>query len=117
MAETPTVDVQNARQVAAFEGETIRELPTTRNIRSILTLTPGRRRRKPRGNRLFVLAKGPVPSVNARDIASSAARARGPSSPYLPESAVVRATRPSTNVSFCARQGVERTAARWRRSR
>ncbi len=40
-AESPTVDVQNARQVAAFEGEAIRDLPTTRNIRSILTLTPG----------------------------------------------------------------------------
>src|SRR5688572_19736481 len=40
-AEAPTVDVQNARQVAAFEGEQIRDLPTTRNIRSILTLTPG----------------------------------------------------------------------------
>jgi hypothetical protein len=39
--ESPTVDVQNARQVAAFEGEAIRDLPTTRNIRSILTLTPG----------------------------------------------------------------------------
>ena len=40
-AETPTVDVQNARQVATFSGEDIRDLPTTRNIRSILTLTPG----------------------------------------------------------------------------
>jgi hypothetical protein len=39
--EAPTVDVQNARQVATFGGEQIRELPTTRNIRSILTLTPG----------------------------------------------------------------------------
>ena len=40
-AEAPTVDVQNARQIATFGGEQIRELPTTRNIRSILTLTPG----------------------------------------------------------------------------
>jgi hypothetical protein len=40
-AEAPTVDVQNARQVSTFEGEVIRDLPTTRNIRSILTLTPG----------------------------------------------------------------------------
>ena len=40
-AETPTVDVQNARQVATLAGEDIRDLPTTRNIRSILTLTPG----------------------------------------------------------------------------
>jgi hypothetical protein len=39
--EAPTIDVQNARQVATFEGEAIRDLPTTRNIRSILTLTPG----------------------------------------------------------------------------
>lgn len=37
----PTVDVQNARQVASFAGEAIRDLPTTRNIRSVLTLTPG----------------------------------------------------------------------------
>ena len=41
VGEAPTVDVQNARQVATFEGEAIRDLPTTRNIRSILTLTPG----------------------------------------------------------------------------
>ena len=40
-AEAPTVDVQSARQVATFEGAEIRDLPTTRNIRSILTLTPG----------------------------------------------------------------------------
>ena len=40
-AESPTVDVQNARQVATLAGEDIRDLPTTRNIRSILTLTPG----------------------------------------------------------------------------
>src|SRR5688572_2503125 len=40
-AEAPTVDVQNAAQTATFAGEDIRELPTTRNIRSILTLTPG----------------------------------------------------------------------------
>src|SRR5687767_1614602 len=39
--ESPVIDIQNARQVAAFEGEQIRDLPTTRNIRSILTLTPG----------------------------------------------------------------------------
>src|SRR5688572_11602789 len=39
--EAPTVDVQNARQVSTFEGADIRDLPTTRNIRSILTLTPG----------------------------------------------------------------------------
>jgi len=41
IAEAPTVDVQNARQVSTFAGEDIRDLPTTRNIRSILTLTPG----------------------------------------------------------------------------
>jgi hypothetical protein len=40
-AESPTIDVQSARQVSTFEGEAIRDLPTTRNIRSILTLTPG----------------------------------------------------------------------------
>ncbi len=41
VGEAPTVDVQNARQVAAFAGEEIRDLPTARNIRSLLTLTPG----------------------------------------------------------------------------
>jgi hypothetical protein len=41
IGETPTVDVQNARQVAVFAGDDIRELPTARNLRSILTLTPG----------------------------------------------------------------------------
>jgi hypothetical protein len=40
-AEAPTVDVQNARQVTTFGGEEIRELPTARNLRSLLTLTPG----------------------------------------------------------------------------
>jgi carboxypeptidase family protein len=38
---TPIVDVQNARQVATFAGEAIRALPTARNLRSLLTLTPG----------------------------------------------------------------------------
>ena len=41
VGEAPTVDVQNARQISTFEGADIRDLPTTRNIRSILTLTPG----------------------------------------------------------------------------
>ena len=39
--ESPIVDTQTSRQVATFEGEQIRDLPTTRNIRSVLTLTPG----------------------------------------------------------------------------
>src|SRR6187431_1206941 len=39
--EAPIVDVQSSRQVATFDGEQIRDLPTTRNIRSVLTLTPG----------------------------------------------------------------------------
>src|SRR5262245_23089499 len=39
--ETPIVDVQSSRQVATFASAEIRELPTTRNIRSVLTLTPG----------------------------------------------------------------------------
>jgi len=41
VGEAPTVDVQNARQVSTFAGDDIRELPTARNLRSILTLTPG----------------------------------------------------------------------------
>jgi hypothetical protein len=40
-AETPTVDVQNARQVATFAGEDLRALPTARTVRSLMTLTPG----------------------------------------------------------------------------
>jgi hypothetical protein len=39
--ETPTVDVQNARQVTTFSGDDLQELPTSRNITSILSLTPG----------------------------------------------------------------------------
>ena len=38
---TPTVDVQSARQATTFVGAEIRDLPTARNIRSLLTLTPG----------------------------------------------------------------------------
>jgi hypothetical protein len=41
VGETPTVDVQNARQVTSFAGDAIRDLPTARNLRSLLTLTPG----------------------------------------------------------------------------
>ena len=41
VAESPVVDVQNARQVATFASSDIRDLPTVRNLRSILTLTPG----------------------------------------------------------------------------
>ena len=40
-AEAPAVDVQNARQAVTFEGEQLRELPTARNINSLLNLTPG----------------------------------------------------------------------------
>jgi hypothetical protein len=40
-AESPTVDVQNARQAVTFEGEQLQELPTARNVNSLLTLTPG----------------------------------------------------------------------------
>ena len=38
---TPTVDVQNARQAIVFQGDQIRELPTARNVNSLLQLTPG----------------------------------------------------------------------------
>jgi hypothetical protein len=36
-----TVDVQNARQAVTFQGDDIRELPTSRNVSSLLALTPG----------------------------------------------------------------------------
>jgi hypothetical protein len=38
---TPAVDVQNARQAITFEGDQLKELPTSRNITSLLNLTPG----------------------------------------------------------------------------
>jgi hypothetical protein len=38
---TPTVDVQNARQAVTFDGDQIKELPTARNVNSLLQLTPG----------------------------------------------------------------------------
>src|SRR5688500_6892084 len=40
-AEAPTVDTQNARQAYVFQGDDIRELPTPRNVSSLLALTPG----------------------------------------------------------------------------
>ena len=40
-AEAPAVDVTNARQAVTFEGDQLRELPTSRNINSLLNLTPG----------------------------------------------------------------------------
>jgi hypothetical protein len=40
-AESPVVDVQNARQAITFSGEQLQELPTSRNIVSLLQLTPG----------------------------------------------------------------------------
>ena len=40
-AESPAVDVQNARQAITFSGEQLQELPTSRNIVSLLALTPG----------------------------------------------------------------------------
>src|SRR6185503_17310633 len=39
--QAPIVDIQSSKQVATFQSEQIRDLPTTRNIRSVLTLTPG----------------------------------------------------------------------------
>ena len=40
-AESPAVDVQNARQAITFSGDELQELPTSRNIVSLLQLTPG----------------------------------------------------------------------------
>jgi hypothetical protein len=40
-ADAPAVDVTNARQAITFEGDQLRELPTARNINSLLNLTPG----------------------------------------------------------------------------
>ena len=41
VGESPIVDIQNARQTATFGGAEIRDLPTGRNLRTLLTLTPG----------------------------------------------------------------------------
>jgi hypothetical protein len=38
---TPTVDVQNSREVINLPGDRIRDLPTSRNVNSLLELTPG----------------------------------------------------------------------------
>jgi hypothetical protein len=38
---TPTVDVSNSRQAIVFQGDEVRELPTPRNVSSLLALTPG----------------------------------------------------------------------------
>ncbi|HKE86631.1 MAG TPA: carboxypeptidase-like regulatory domain-containing protein, partial [Vicinamibacterales bacterium] len=40
-ATSPVVDVQNARQAITFEGDALKELPTSRNVNALLTLTPG----------------------------------------------------------------------------
>jgi hypothetical protein len=41
IGESPTVDVQNARQVTTFTGEDLRDLPTARNVSSLIVLVPG----------------------------------------------------------------------------
>ena len=38
---TPVVDVQNSREVITFPGDTIRDMPTSRNVNRLLQLTPG----------------------------------------------------------------------------
>jgi hypothetical protein len=38
---TPVVDVQNAREVINLPGEVVRELPTSRNVNSLLEVAPG----------------------------------------------------------------------------
>jgi hypothetical protein len=40
-AEAPVVDIQNARQQLALAGEEIRDLPTSRNVPSLMALVPG----------------------------------------------------------------------------
>ena len=38
---TPTVDVQNSREVITLPGDRIKDIPTSRNVNSLLELTPG----------------------------------------------------------------------------
>jgi hypothetical protein len=40
-AESPVVDVRNATQRTVFTGEEIRDMPTTRNLSSIVNMIPG----------------------------------------------------------------------------
>src|SRR5206468_153580 len=40
-ATAAIVDVQNAQQVINLQGDQIKELPTSRNVNSLLALTPG----------------------------------------------------------------------------
>ncbi len=40
-AASPTVDVQTARQVTVFTGNDLKDLPTSRNLSSIMHLVPG----------------------------------------------------------------------------
>jgi hypothetical protein len=40
-AEAPVVDVQNARQQLSLQGEELRDLPTSRNVPSLMALVPG----------------------------------------------------------------------------
>jgi len=40
-AAPPTIDTQNSRQAITFQGDQVRELPTPRNVSSLLALTPG----------------------------------------------------------------------------
>jgi len=47
---TPVVDVQNAREVINLPGEVVKELPTSRNVNSLLNIAPGiSNRYKPTG--------------------------------------------------------------------
>ena len=41
VSASPTVDVQTARQVTVFTGNDLRDLPTSRNLSSIMHLVPG----------------------------------------------------------------------------
>ena len=41
VSATPLVDVTTARQAVTFQGADLKELPTTRNVNSLLELTPG----------------------------------------------------------------------------
>ena len=59
-AEAPTVDVQNARQQLSFAGEELRDLPTSRNVPSLLNLVPGLANQGAFGNFLQGICSGGV---------------------------------------------------------
>ena len=87
VAEAPVVDVQNARQQTVFQGADIRDLPTDRNITSMLNLVPG-----------LATPAGPASAPRAAQAGSA--------------SSAVPAFRTSTRTPRCSMSAIRRDSAR-----